>query len=331
MFDRTQLRDRLREGLPVYSAEDQELGRIERIDDDSITVNGQQYEFSAIERIERDRLYLTRQVGPSLDQGQMRTAATGERREERVEAGREVRVPEVEERLDVEKRPVEIGEVRVQKTVEEERQTVPVELMQEEVHVERRDVPERPLGPGEQAFQEDTIRVPVRAEEAVARKEAVVTGEVVINKERTTQTEEVGDTVRRTEVHVDRGGEVVQPEGQDVVSATDRSTPGTAGIRDRERVEAGSREGSMLAASPAGSTAGTLTAVAEGTEVIGADGERIGRVKEVRDGDFLVDRTGQRDVYVPTNAVADVREGAVRLTVAAAEVDDQGWANPPLL
>ena len=136
----------------------------------------------------------------------------------RLERQGTVRVPEVEERLDVDKRQVQTGEVRIHKDVKEERQTVPVELMREEVHVDKRDV-ERPVRDGEDAFKEETIRVPVRAEEAVAHKEAVVTGEVVVNKERTTQTEQVGDTVRRTEVHVDRPDETVHPDRQEVVGA----------------------------------------------------------------------------------------------------------------
>ena len=46
-------------------------------------------------------------------------------------------------------------------------------------------------------------RVPVRGEEAVAQKEAFVTGEVVIDKERRTERQTVTDTVRREEVEVD--------------------------------------------------------------------------------------------------------------------------------
>ena len=116
-----------------------------------------------------------------------------------------IRVPEVEERLEVEKRQRELGEVRIEKRVEERTETVPVELQREEVHVERREVTERPIAAGEQveAFNEGTIRVPVRGEEAVVSKEAVVTGEVVIDKERTTEREQVSDTVRRTHVEVD--------------------------------------------------------------------------------------------------------------------------------
>ena len=114
-------------------------------------------------------------------------------------------MPVVEERLEVEKRPVERGAVEVRKTVETEQQTVPVELTREEVHVEQRDVPARPASEADVAgaFEEGTIRVPVRGEEAVARKETVVTGEVVIDKSKTTQTEQVTNTVRRERVEVD--------------------------------------------------------------------------------------------------------------------------------
>jgi len=116
----------------------------------------------------------------------------------------EVAVPVSEERLNVEKRQAELGEVQVHKTVTEEQQSVPVELTREEVSVERRDVGDRPLREGETAFQEGTIRVPVRGEEAVVTKEAVVTGEVVINKERTTEQQNVTGTVRREQVEVDK-------------------------------------------------------------------------------------------------------------------------------
>src|SRR5687768_17551952 len=116
-----------------------------------------------------------------------------------------LRVPEIEERLDVEKRERQTGEVRIEKHVEERRETIPVTLEREEVHVERRDVAERPIAPGErvEAFKDETISVPVRGEEAVVSKEAVVTGEVVVNKDRHTEREQVSDTVRKTHVEVD--------------------------------------------------------------------------------------------------------------------------------
>jgi uncharacterized protein (TIGR02271 family) len=157
-------------------------------------------------------------VGAAMKTSTTKTSTTPSTRQQ---DQREIRVPEVEERLQVEKRPVQQGEVRIEREVHEEQKTVPVTLTQEEVHVEKRDVAERPLREGEEAFQEGTIRVPVRGEEAIARKEAVVTGEVVVNKERTTEQQQVADTVRRTEVHVDqdRMGETVAPAGQERVTA----------------------------------------------------------------------------------------------------------------
>jgi uncharacterized protein (TIGR02271 family) len=135
--------------------------------------------------------------------GRTTTAQTARTSDQLRDEGK-VRIPEVEERLDVQKRERQTGEVRIEKHVEEQRKTIPVELEREEVHVERRDV-ERPLSAADKtAFKEETIRVPIRGEEAVVRKEAVVTGEVVVDKDRTTDREQVSDTVRRTHVEVDK-------------------------------------------------------------------------------------------------------------------------------
>jgi uncharacterized protein (TIGR02271 family) len=118
----------------------------------------------------------------------------------------EIRIPEIEERLDVRKREVQQGEVRVRRRVETEQQTIPVDLTHEEVQVEQRTVTPRPLAEADtiRAFEEGTIRIPIRGEEVVVRKEAVVTGEVVINKERLVERQEITDTVRRQHVEVDR-------------------------------------------------------------------------------------------------------------------------------
>ena len=201
----------LRKGAQVYSGEGQVLGPIERVDADSITVKGQQYDFTSIERAEGDTVYLTRQVGATASAGREQPRAQGSSATNSAGAAQvrqgegAFRVPEVEERLNVEKRQAELGQVEVRKTVTEEQQTVPVDLMREEVHVEERDIKARPATEADlqSAFKEDTIRVPVRGEEAVVTKEAVVTGEVVLNKERTTERQNVTDTVRRTHVDVD--------------------------------------------------------------------------------------------------------------------------------
>src|SRR5690242_17601737 len=173
----------IREGMPVNSADGGELGTVEAVRDDGLIVRGQHVAASAVDRVQDGRVYL-RGVGAGAFQWHDR--APDEQRAgvaaETVEAQGEIRVPEIEERLRVEKRPVDLGEVRIGKTVEAKQQTVPVDLQREDVHVEQVKVDERPAGRADTAtaFREGTVRVPVHAEEAVARKEAVVTGEVVV-------------------------------------------------------------------------------------------------------------------------------------------------------
>ena len=249
------------------------------------------------------------------DQDQGRGRAPGRPEREREEAT----IPVAEEQLNVEKREAELGEVQLRKTVEEEQQTVPVELEREEVRVDQRDVGDRPVQPGDQAFQEGTLRVPVRGEEAVVEKEAVVTGEVVVGKERTTERQEVGGTVRRERVEAEDTAQRAGV-GADAGAAGTRSaatTVGTAGAM-----------GTGAAGGQAAAIGGGQVQV--GTEVYGSDGDYVGSVKEARERDLLVDRRMRRDVYVPFDAVQSVAGGRVVLAIPAEQVDEMGWSNPSL-
>lgn len=120
-----------------------------------------------------------------------------------VGSGGEQRIPVVEERLDVGKREVERGSVRVRSYMTETPVEEQVHLRDEKVTVERRPV-DRPIGdlPPE-AFQERTIEVSETDEEAVVQKTARVREEVVIRKEAEERAQTVSDTVRRTEVEID--------------------------------------------------------------------------------------------------------------------------------
>ena len=205
--------DDIREGIPVYGAEDRWLGTVEQVSAERIHV-GLDIPRSAIDRVDGDRIFVQEAGGGreprdgdaltaqrSAPAGQQ-SAATDQGRDlaGQQEAGA-VRIPVAEERLQVETREAELGQVQVRKSVVEERVEVPVDLQREEVRVERRDGGDRPAT-GADLFQEGTIRVPVRGEEAVVEKEAVVTGEVVIGKERVREGQEVTDTVRRERVEV---------------------------------------------------------------------------------------------------------------------------------
>jgi len=105
-----------------------------------------------------------------------------------------------EEQLQVGKRQVESGRVRLRKVVHTERQEVPVELRREDVQVERTAATGTDV-PGT-AFQEQEIDIPVTREEPVVDKQARVTGEVQLNKTTETETRTVGGEVRSEDVEV---------------------------------------------------------------------------------------------------------------------------------
>jgi uncharacterized protein (TIGR02271 family) len=111
-------------------------------------------------------------------------------------------IPVAKERLQVGKRDVSHGRVRIRSYVVETPVEEQVTLREERVAVERRPV-DRALGDAEQAFQERTIEAEERGEEAVVSKEVRVTEEVVVRKETDQRTETVSDTVRQTEVEVE--------------------------------------------------------------------------------------------------------------------------------
>lgn len=112
-------------------------------------------------------------------------------------------VPVSEEELQVGKRQVDAGTVRLRKVVRTEHQEVPVELRREDVEIERIPASEATAVP-DTAFQERDIEVPVSQEEAVVGKEARVTGQVRVQKNVDTETQTVGGDVRREEVDIDR-------------------------------------------------------------------------------------------------------------------------------
>ena len=221
----------LRAGMQVFEADGHPLGTIESARGDTVTVGGHRIPKGEIARVEQGCAYLkagtVRYLPRPRASGKGRAASRGatptpaiDRRprgrlfsavtpapagdlDERAAAEEALVVPLAEEHLHVEKRRAALGEVAVRKVVVEEEETVPIELAYDEVVVEVRDVEERPLPPDADLFQAGTIRIPIHGEEALIYKDPVVTGEVVIAKERVTQRREVTETVRAERVVVD--------------------------------------------------------------------------------------------------------------------------------
>ena len=114
------------------------------------------------------------------------------------------RIPVIEEELRVGKREVQRGGVRVYQRVREQPVHEQVELREEHVNVQRQPA-DRPATEADlAAFKEGTVELRESAEEAVVGKTARVVEEVEISKEATQRTEEISDTVRRTEVEVEQ-------------------------------------------------------------------------------------------------------------------------------
>lgn len=114
--------------------------------------------------------------------------------------------------------------------------------------------------------------------------------------------------------------------------------------RDRSQWAAAGTTGSSMTGSgtPSG-TYGTTTGttgmpgstvqgqIRTGMEVCDIEGSRLGEVKELRGGEFLLDRPMRRDLYVPLTAVQEVRGDRITLRYRESEVGDQNWESPALM
>ena len=134
--------------------------------------------------------------------GAMGAKGTGSARSTN-DAGEQV-IPIVEEQLVVGKREVGRGGVRVRSYVTEKPVHEQIRLRNERVDVQRRTV-DQPLSAADgDAFRERTIDMTATGEEAVVGKNARVVEEVVVSKTSDERVERIDDTVRRTDVEIDR-------------------------------------------------------------------------------------------------------------------------------
>ena len=110
----------------------------------------------------------------------------------------------VREDLQVGKRAVQRGGVRVHQRVVETPVQEQVTLNEERAVVERRPVDRPATAADLAAFKEGEMEIRETAEEPVVSKTARVVEEVSVGKEKSQRTETVSDTVRRKDVEVER-------------------------------------------------------------------------------------------------------------------------------
>ncbi len=138
------------------------------------------------------------------------------------------RVPVVQEELQIGKRTVRAGGIRVYSRLRETPVEEQVQLREERAHVERRAV-DRPASEADfNQMSDGTIEVRETVEEPVVAKQARVVEEVEIGKDVRERTETVRDTVRRTEVEVEDLGEhaTAADAGGTLSRTSDRGTMG---------------------------------------------------------------------------------------------------------
>lgn len=127
--------------------------------------------------------------------------ATGETH---LEGEVEMAIPVIEEELHIGKRRVEHGGVRIYKRVTERPIEQQINLREEKVNVERHAVNRVASERDMNVFQKGEIEFTEMGEEPVIAKEAHVVEEVIVRKEVVDHPETIRDTVRRTDIEVER-------------------------------------------------------------------------------------------------------------------------------
>jgi uncharacterized protein (TIGR02271 family) len=110
-----------------------------------------------------------------------------------------------QERLRVDKQPVETGEVAVHKEVVTDRQKIDVPVEREEVVVTRR--PASGKGQGHIEPKSEEIRIPVKEERVNVTKETVPTEEVSVERRKVKDVKHVDEPVSHEEVRVEEKGD----------------------------------------------------------------------------------------------------------------------------
>ncbi|WCK55007.1 YsnF/AvaK domain-containing protein [Aneurinibacillus sp. Ricciae_BoGa-3] len=117
-----------------------------------------------------------------------------------------------EERIDITKERVMVGELQVRKEVKEEKRTVHVPVTREEVYVERHPVFNDNFDGSPITSESEIIRVPIIEERIEVSKKPVVVEEVIIGKRIVEETKQVEDIVRKEEARIERSNAPVVVE-----------------------------------------------------------------------------------------------------------------------
>lgn len=220
MIDRTSVR----EGMAVYSADGEKLGKVQSCQADTFTIEKGIFfpkdfiaRFDEVTDISGDEVHLSttkdtlgrgdREAAFATDAGGMRRVDT-----RAPSTGQEqVSMPLAEEQVEVERRSRDAGEVRLRKEAVTEHRRVDVPVTREQVHVEHVPAGGRPAA--DASFEQREVSVPVTEEEVEIRKRPVVKEEVRLRKDRMVEQRAADVDVRSERAEIeDEGGRAVRDE-----------------------------------------------------------------------------------------------------------------------
>jgi uncharacterized protein (TIGR02271 family) len=141
-------------------------------------------------------------------------------------------VPLYEEKINVGKREVETGSVRLRKVVKTETINQPIELRHEEIIVERQSGGAVAEGNKllDQPFKEGETIVTAKSEVPVVEKQTTTSGQVVLQTRSSSIQTNIQGEVRREDVAIDKQGSVQGGEATGAAESPGGKASATAGV-----------------------------------------------------------------------------------------------------
>jgi len=115
-------------------------------------------------------------------------------------------IPVIQEKVNVEKKIIEKGRVKILKTVKEESEVLNVPAISEQVHIER--VPVNKIVesvPEPVRYEGNTMIIPVLQEVTVIEKKLLLVEEIHVTKTSVSSEEAKEITLRKEEINIERG------------------------------------------------------------------------------------------------------------------------------
>jgi uncharacterized protein (TIGR02271 family) len=124
-------------------------------------------------------------------------------------------IPLVEERVSVTKREVETGRLRIEVSVEERQDHIPVDLAHDELEIVRVPVNKAVSALPSVRLEGATTVIPVVEEIVVVEKRLVVVEEIHVRRKSLTETKQIPVTLKSEQVRIDRSGDLAADDRGD--------------------------------------------------------------------------------------------------------------------